>query len=171
VFFEIEVALVGTSTLILIRSQIDEQKLEQFGHDSKQFIVKLIVELIIKVFIGSLSQRLDDVVYRLPDEFLDLVVVFLQPVGSINVGHQVNEQMRNLVDEFERFGVLENDVLLFLFLLFLAVLFFVVLAPIDLEFRLLHVLTQSDQKLSLIFEELEQFEVVVLVIERGRVRG
>lgn len=79
--------------------------------------------------------------------------------------------MWNLVYEFEGFGVFENNILLFLFLLFLAVLFFVVLAPIDLEFRLLHVLTQADQKLGLIFEELEQFEVVVLVVERGRVRG
>jgi hypothetical protein len=46
---------------------------------------------------------LDDVVDRLADQLLDLAVVLGRAVGRINIGHEVDEEVRHLVDELQRF--------------------------------------------------------------------
>ena len=77
--------------------------------------------------------------------------------------------MGNLIDELQRFRVLEDDFFFFTFPVLPLISFLVVLPTIDLELRIFHVLTQLDEKLGLIFEELEEFEIVSLSFEDSSV--
>jgi len=79
----------------------------------------------------------------------------------------MDEEVRDLVDEFERLAILEYHLLLVLLLvlLFLTVPLLVVLPTVHLELRVLHMLGQPQQKLGLLLEELKQLEVVLLGIE------
>jgi hypothetical protein len=156
VLLQVNVALVGVGVLVLVRSQVDEQELEQFGHDTEQFVVEVIVELVVELLVGGFAEGLDDVVNALPDKFFDFIVVLLVPVGGVDIGHQVNEEMRHLVDEFERLAVLQHYLLFLLFFVPLPIFFFVVLALVDLVVGVLGMLAQFDQKLCLVLEELEQ---------------
>lgn len=155
VLLQVNVALVGVGVLVLVRSQVDEQELEQLGHDSEQFVVEVIVELVVELLVGGFAEGLDDVVNALPDKFFDFIVVLLVPVGGVDIGHQVNEEMRHLVDELERLAVLQHYLLFLLFFVPLPIFLFVVLALVDLVVGVLGMLTQFDQKLCLVLEELE----------------
>lgn len=105
---------------------------------------------------------MDDVIDGLSDQILNLAVIIGRPIRGIHIGHQMNEKMGNLVDEFQRFGVLEDDFFFVTLTILPLISLFVVLPAVDFEFRILHVLAQLDEKFSLIFEELEKFEVVGL---------
>jgi len=80
----------------------------------------------------------------------------------------MDEKVGHLVDEFEGFAVLEHD--LFLLVLFLLVLlpfpFFISLPLVDLKLLTFRVLTQLQQKLSLLLQELKQLDVMALDIQR-----
>lgn len=60
---QISVRLGRAAALLLIRPEIDEQKLEQFGHDTEKLIVELIIELVVELLIGGALERLDDIIY------------------------------------------------------------------------------------------------------------
>lgn len=64
---QISVRLRRAAALLLIRPEIDEQKLEQFGHDTEKLIVELIIELVVELLIGGALERLDDIIYRFSD--------------------------------------------------------------------------------------------------------
>ncbi len=73
----------------------------------------------VEFLIWGFSQRQDYIFDRLPNELLYLYVILRHSVGSINVGHEVDEQVRYLVDELQGLVVLEYDLLSFLLLIFL----------------------------------------------------
>jgi len=112
---------------------------------------------------------LDDVVDGLSDKIFNLAVIISRPIGGIDIGHQMNEKMWDLIDEFQRFRVLEDDFLFVAFSVLSLISFLVVLPAVDFELRILHMLAQLDEKFSLIFEELEEFEVVRLSFQQGSV--
>lgn len=116
--------------------------MQELSHNSKKFIIKLIIELVVEILIRSLAKRLNDVVNGLPDKFFDFAIVLWRAVGSVHISHEVNEEMWDLVDKFQGFAVLKNHflLLLLLILIFLAVALFVILSPIHLEVRILHIL-------------------------------
>ena len=76
----------------------------------------------------------------------------------------MDEEMRHLVDEFQRFAVLHDDLLLFLLFLFLLVPLFVVLPTIDPVLRVFGVDTQIHEELGPVLQEFEQFKVVLFGI-------
>lgn len=77
--------------------------------------------------------------------------------------------MRDLVDKFKRFAILEDHLLLVLLLvlLLLPVTLLVVLPTVHLEVGILDVVGQPQQKLGLLLEELKQLEVVLLGVQDG----
>jgi hypothetical protein len=105
---------------------------------------------------------LDDVIDGLSDKIFNLTVIVSRPIGSIDIGHQMNEKMWDLIDEFQRFRVLEDDFLFVAFSILSLISFLVVLPSVDFELRILHMFAQLDEKFCLIFEELEELEVVSL---------
>lgn len=141
--------------------------MEELSHHSEKLIVKLVVELVVEILIRSPSKGLNDVVYGLSDKFFYLSVVLGRAIGGVNICHKVDEEMWNLVDEFQGFAILEHHFLLIflLVLLFLPVALFVILPPIHLEVRILHILRQPQQKLGLFLEKFKELEVVLLGVK------
>lgn len=149
VLLQILVTLIRCCVLFFVTAQVDEQELQQLRHHSEQFVVEIVIEFNIKLFVGRLSQCLNDVVDRLTDEFFDLAVVLRRTAADVHVSHEMDEQMRHLVHEFQGFAVLEHDFpfiffpFLFLFFLFVSVLvtaLFVGLSTVHLKLRILHML-------------------------------
>ena len=87
VFLQVSIALGCITTLFLIRAQIDEQKLKQFGHHTKELIIEVIIELVVELLIRSFSEGLDDVIDGLSDKIFDLSVIVGRPIGGIDIGH------------------------------------------------------------------------------------
>ena len=67
VLLQVSVRLGRAAALLLVRPEVDEQKLEQFGHDAKKLIVELIIELVVELLIGGALERLDDIIDRFSD--------------------------------------------------------------------------------------------------------
>lgn len=80
----------------------------------------------------------------------------------------MDEEMGHLVDEFEGFAVLEHDLFLLVLLLLVLLPFplFISLPLVDLKLLTFRVLTQLQQKLSLLLQELKQLDVMALDIQR-----
>jgi len=165
VLLQVDVALIRRGVLFLVRSQVDKQELKQLGHHCKQLVVKVVIELVVELFIGRLSQRLDDVINALADQVFDLVVVLRISIGGVDVSHEVDEQVRNLVDEFEGFAIFENDLFFVSVFVPLLIFFFIVLSLVDLVVRVLHIFAQLQQKLSFVFQEFKQAKVVLFGVE------
>ena len=115
--------------------------MKKFGHNREKLIIEVKVELVVELFIRGFSQGLDDVVNALSEQILDFVVIIWVAVGCVNIGHQVDEEMRNLIYKFERFVVFENNLLLFLFLFFFFVSFFVGLTSVHFVLRIFSMFT------------------------------
>lgn len=112
---------------------------------------------------------MNDVVYALSDEVFDLVVVILITivgVGSVDVSHEMDEEMRHLVNEFERFAVLEDNFLLLFVIFPFLIFFFIDLAPVHFVVRIsLRVFSKLNQKLGFILQEFKQFKIVLLGVQ------
>jgi hypothetical protein len=73
VLLQISVRLGRAAALLLVRPEVDEQKLEQLGHDAKKLIVELIIELVVELLIGGALERLDDIIDRFSED-IDIVL-------------------------------------------------------------------------------------------------
>lgn len=76
----------------------------------------------------------------------------------------MDEQVRHLIDELERFVVLQDDLLLVLLLVLFPLL--IRLPLINLELLALGMFAQPQQELGLFLEEFEQFNVMVFHVKQ-----
>lgn len=106
-----------------------------------------------------------DIVNTLSNKFLDLVIIILVAVAGVDVSHQVNEQMWDLIDELERFAVLKNNFLLLLLFVSFSILLFIVLPFVGLVVWIFGVLAQSNQKLSFVFQKFKELQVVLFCVQ------